>query len=150
MEGCHVIIFHLQNRNPNFPQTLAATMSTATSMSSTLPKTISTLHQKIHPSCQNSHDHTAAQPHIISTLPSPSRVHLHAATTTIEDAASPLLFSLQRWRELHLCTSNQIHSHHASASCTSPRWRRRPCRKTHQQPSAAQLPREGEVCESKP
>ncbi|QCE15286.1 hypothetical protein DEO72_LG11g2295 [Vigna unguiculata] len=27
MEGCHVIIFISQNRNPNFPQTLAATIN---------------------------------------------------------------------------------------------------------------------------
>jgi len=58
---------------------------------------------------------SAMQPRIISLLPSPSRVHLHAATTTIEDATSPPSFPLQRRRELYLCTSNQIRDHHGSS-----------------------------------
>ncbi|QCE04966.1 hypothetical protein DEO72_LG8g3009 [Vigna unguiculata] len=62
---------------------------------------------------------SATQPRFISTLPSPSRVHLHTATTTIEDAASPPSFPLQRRCELHLCTSNQIHDHHCSSEDVS-------------------------------
>jgi len=62
---------------------------------------------------------SATQPCIISTLPSPSRVHLHVATTTIENAASPPSFPLQRRRELHLCTSNQSRDHHGSSEDVS-------------------------------
>ena len=62
---------------------------------------------------------SATQSRIISTLPSPSRVHLHIATTTIEDTASPPSFPLQRRHELHLCTSNQIRDHHSSSGDVS-------------------------------
>jgi len=62
---------------------------------------------------------SATHPHIISMLPSPSRVHLHATTTTIEDATSPPSFPLQLRRELHLCTSNQIRDHHGSSEDVS-------------------------------
>jgi len=61
---------------------------------------------------------SATQPRIISTLPSPSIVHLHVATTTIEDPTSPPSFPLQR-RRVHLCTSNQIRDHHGSSGDVS-------------------------------
>jgi len=42
-----------------------------------------------------------------------------ALRLTFEDAASPPSFPLQRRRELHLCTSNQIRDHHGSSGDVS-------------------------------
>jgi len=119
MEGCHVIIFISQNRNPNFPQTLAATIHlNGRRRQSRRPS-------HLQPPLQQLHRTTiAARSTLCQSLATATRHHQRRREVATLAPFAPATTNLH----LHVAAAQPLAHHHGRrrpATTTTLRWKTR-------------------------